>query len=101
VDRQWLYPFYVIAILSLVLLLFGCDGQRAESFSVEIRVENDNGTPLTEATVGVRPCFESGEGVRCSGQLLSENGLCYMFNVCATLKSHLLQRKTPPSSLQA
>mgnify|MGYP006294409763 CR=1 FL=1 len=70
-DRQWLYPFYVIAILSLVLLLFGCDGQRAESFSVEIRVENDNGTPLTEATVGVRPCFESGEGVLCSGQLLS------------------------------
>jgi hypothetical protein len=71
VDRQWLYPFYVIAILSLVLLLFGCDEQGAETFSVEIRVENETGSPIKEATVGVRPCFESGEGVRCSGQLFS------------------------------
>lgn len=65
VNRQWLYPYYVIGILLLVLFLFGCDSERGTSFSVTATVETAEGTPVQGASVGVRPCFEVGEAVAC------------------------------------
>ncbi len=44
-DRKWLYPYYVIVILALVLFFFGCDGEGAEAFSVEVQVEDATDMP--------------------------------------------------------
>jgi len=68
VDRQWLYPYYVIAILALVLLLFGCDGEEAKAFSVEVQVENDEGSPVEGATVALRPRYDAGQDVWCANE---------------------------------
>lgn len=64
-NRQWLYPYYVIGILLLVLFLFGCDSEGGTSFSVTATVETAEGTPVQGVSVGVRPCFEVGEAVVC------------------------------------
>jgi hypothetical protein len=65
VNRQWLYPYYVIGVLLLILFLFGCDSEGGTSFSVTVTVENADGEPIQGASVGVRPCYESGGGVVC------------------------------------
>ncbi len=65
-DRKWLYPYYVIALLVLVLYFFGCDSRSSSSFSVEVQVENDEGTPIDGATVGLRPCYDTGQDVWCA-----------------------------------
>lgn len=64
-NRKWLYPYYVIALLIVVLYFFGCDSQSSTSFSVEVQVENEEGTPVEGATVGVRPCYDVGRDVWC------------------------------------
>lgn len=45
-DRKWLYPYYVIAILVVVLYFFGCDSQSSSSFSLEVQVEKEEGTSI-------------------------------------------------------
>lgn len=50
-------PTLGAAILLLATFTAGCDQQGNESFSVEVRVENDQGETIEGATVGVRPCY--------------------------------------------
>ena len=49
----------LIAALLPSLLLIGCDRQSSEAFSVEVRVEGEQGNPVDEAEVAVRPCYET------------------------------------------
>lgn len=65
-DRQWLYPYYAIAVLLLVLLLFGCDSEGGGApFSVTVQVEDAQGAPVQGAEVGVRPCYDGGGEIVC------------------------------------
>lgn len=59
-NRRWLYPYYVIAVLLLLMWLTGCDSEDGGSqahnpFSVEVRVENAAGTSAEEAEVTAQP----------------------------------------------
>jgi len=56
VDRQWLYPYYALVFLLVILFLFGCDSEGGTAFSVNVKIEEEQGTPVEGATVGVRPC---------------------------------------------
>ncbi|PSQ72380.1 MAG: hypothetical protein BRD34_04460 [Bacteroidetes bacterium QH_6_64_77] len=53
--RRWPY-LYLVAVLLPTLFLAGCDQQSSEPFSVEVRVETQQGEPVRDASVGVRPC---------------------------------------------
>lgn len=44
------------------MLLLGCDTQEKDAFSVEVRVENEEGVPVEGASIGVRPCYAIGCG---------------------------------------
>lgn len=65
VNRQWLYPYYAIVFLLIVLFLFGCDSESGTAFSVTVQVEDAQDEPVEGATVGVRPCYDVGEGIAC------------------------------------
>ena len=57
--RRWPY-LYLVAVLLPTLFLAGCDQQSSEPFSVEVRVETQQGEPVRDASVGVRPCYTFG-----------------------------------------
>lgn len=66
--RTWLF---VVALLP-ILLLAGCDQQSPEPFSVEVRVETQQGEPVQDVSVGVRPCYGSeGEAACGDGPVFS------------------------------
>lgn len=67
--RRWPY-LYLVAVLLPTLFLAGCDQQSSEPFSVEVRVETQQGEPVRDASVGVRPCYELGDEVACSPSML-------------------------------
>jgi hypothetical protein len=58
--------FHVVFGVLLAALLVGCDGQgtgeNASSFSVDVRVEREDGSPVQGADVAVRPCYSFGCG---------------------------------------
>lgn len=70
----------LLSLLSLAILLScdllggsGGDGfddfpEGPDSFSLEVRVEDEEGNPVEDAEVGVRPCYETG----CTETILSE-----------------------------
>lgn len=64
-DRQWLYPYYAIVFLLIILFLFGCDSESGTAFSVTVQVEDEQGTPVEGASVGVRPCYDVGGETAC------------------------------------
>lgn len=58
----------LLAVLVPAALLLGCDRQGPDaSFSVEVRVETEQGAPVEGASVGVRPCYMLGNAVSCGG----------------------------------
>lgn len=61
---------YLVAALFPALLLTGCDQQSPEPFSVEVRVETQQGEPVQNVSVGVRPCYDRGGEVACSANTL-------------------------------
>ena len=67
--RRWPY-LYLVAVLLPTLFLAGCDQQSSEPFFVEVRVENQQGDSVQDASVGVRPCYELGDEVACSPSML-------------------------------
>mgnify|MGYP006284224817 CR=1 FL=1 len=70
VDRQWLYPYYAIVFLLIILFLFGCDSESGTAFSVTVQVEDDQGTPVEGASVGVRPCYDVGGEIACGTNVI-------------------------------
>lgn len=57
-SRRWTCLSFVLAVLVSAVLLPGCDQQSPDApFSVEVRVETEQGTPVEGASVGVRPCY--------------------------------------------
>jgi len=53
-SDRWKYPFYVIAILLLVMWLFGCEQQVHDPFSVEVQVEQTDEAPTIQIADGSR-----------------------------------------------
>jgi hypothetical protein len=69
--RRWTCPALVLAVLVPAVLLPGCDQQSPEdSFSVEVRLESEQGTPVEGASVGVRPCYTLGGEEACGSDAI-------------------------------
>ena len=52
------YLHFSFAII-LFIGLASCDTQKTEPFSVDLKVENEDGKPVGGAEVSVRPCYET------------------------------------------
>jgi hypothetical protein len=69
--RRWTCLAFALAVLSPAVLLSGCDHQSpGDSFSVEVRVETEEGTPVEGASVGVRPCYTLGGEEDCGSDAI-------------------------------
>jgi len=56
---------FLAAVLFPALLLVGCDRQTSQPFSVQVRVETEQGSAVDSADVAVRPCYAFGDEVAC------------------------------------
>jgi len=94
-SRSYLY---LVAALFLALLLAGCDQQSPEPFSVEVRVETQQGEPVEGASVGVRPCYGSGSEAACGGNALFQGTLASQSTKPVELVAWARSRSPRPSS---
>jgi hypothetical protein len=58
--ERWKYPFYVIALVLLVMWLTSCGGPAPTPFAATVHVATADGAPVEGAPVAVRPCNASG-----------------------------------------